>query len=358
MINLNQEETEFLKKYIDTPTPSGHEQEGQKLWLEYIKPYINQYFVDVTGSVAGILNPEKKYKVLIEAHVDQVSYYVNYISKEGFIYVTKIGGADPVIAPSKHVRIHTRKGDVPGFFGWPAVHVRNSNQERPTIDKIFIETGCSSKKQVLDLGIDIGCPITYGEPLKILNNSIVVGPALDNKIGGFIIAQVLKKIFEAKKELPFALYVVNSVLEETGKLGATIMGNIIKPDVAVITDVTHDTQSPMYDKKQYGDIHMGKGPVLSFAPTVQKNLLDMLLEVANNSGIPYQKKASSKSTGTDTDAFFSSDSGVASALVALPLRYMHTTVETASLHDIENAIDLMFQFLIQLPANHEFHYFK
>src|SRR5690606_3273535 len=135
-----------------------------------------------------------------------------------------------------------------------AVHVRKQTQNTPTIENIFMEVGCFSKKEVLDLGIDVGCPITYDEPLRILNDNIIVGPALDNKIGGYIIAQVLKRISRESKTLPYGLYVVNSALEETGKLGASIMGNNIKPDVAIVTDVTHDTQSPMYEKKIYGDI--------------------------------------------------------------------------------------------------------
>lgn len=355
---INSTDLEFLKSYVETPSPSGHETAGQKVWLDFISPFVDEYFTDISGSVAAVINPSAKFKVLIEAHVDQVCYYVNYISKEGNIFVTKIGGADPVIAPSKRVRIHTKNGDVPGVFGWAAVHVREKNQNTPTETTIYIEAGCSSKKEVLDLGIDIGCPVTYDETLQVLNNKVVTGPALDNKIGGYVIAKVAKKLSNANVKLPYSLYIVNSVLEETGMLGASIMGNKIRPDVAIITDVTHDTQSPMYDKKKYGDIAIGRGPVLTFAPTVQKNLLNMIFNVAEKQDIPYQKKAASKSTGTDDDAFFTSDSGVASALVALPMKYMHTTAETVAMRDVNAAIELIYHFLIQLPEHHDFRTLK
>jgi putative aminopeptidase FrvX len=347
----------FLQKYINNASPSGHEHSGQQLWLEYITPYVDDYFVDIFGSVAAIINKDKKYKVVIEAHADQVSYYINFISSKGYIYVTKLGGADPVIAPSKGVNIHTSKGVVKGIFGWPATHVRKSLDKGPSLETIFIEVGCSSKQEVLNLGIDIGCPVTFDDDLKILNGNIIVGPALDNKIGGFIIAEVARKIFENGKKLPFTLYIINSVQEETGKLGAVMMGNNLHPDVAIVTDVTHDTQSPMYDKKKYGDISLGKGPVLTYAPSVQKNLLRMIQDVADKNLLSYQKK-SGKSTGTDADAFAFSDHGVACALISVPIKYMHTTAETAHMEDVERVIELIYQFLIQLEEGHDFRYFK
>jgi putative aminopeptidase FrvX len=357
-MNIPEDDLNFLKEYIRTPSPSGHEQEAQKCWLQYIRPYIDDYIVDLPGSVAGIINPGQKYKVVIEAHVDQVCYYVSYIDKKGYISVVKIGGADPVIAPSKEVIIHTEQGMVKGIFGWPAPHVRASSENTPSLNNIFIEVGCSSKKEVLDLGIEVGCPVTYYEEVKLLNDCALSGPAMDNKIGGFIIAQVAKKVFGSAKKLPFTLYAVNSVLEETGKTGALIMGNNIRPDVALVTDVTHDTQAPMYDKKTFGDIAAGKGPVLSYAPSVQKNLLAMIRQTAEKNNIPFQKKTLSKTTGTDSDSFAYSDSGVASALIAMPLKYMHTTVETIYISDVYHTIHLMYQFLMQLNAGHDFRYFK
>lgn len=341
---------EFLSNYINNASPSGHEASGQKIWLDYIKPYIDDYMVDTYGSVAAIKNPGKPYKIVLEAHADQVSYVINYISKDGYIYVAKNGGATPVIAPSKKVNIHTEKGIVTGVFGWPAPHVNNSKKDTPELENLYIDTGCSSEEELAELGVEVGCVVTFDDKLTVLNNKLYCGPGLDNGIGGFILAEVVRRLHINKVSLPFGLYLVNSVQEEVGKNGAVVMANNIKPDVAIIADVTHDTQSPMYDKKTMGDIKIGKGPVLTYSPTVQKNLLKMLLKVATGNKIPFQKKAASKSTGTDADAFAFADSGIPSALVSIPLKYMHTTVEAAHKSDVEWAIQLLYEFLLQLKA--------
>ena len=348
----------FLREYINNSSPTGKEVRSQKMWLDYIGPYIDKAINDVYGSVAAIINPDAKYKVVIEAHVDQVAFYVNYISKEGYIYVTKIGGSVPVIAPSKRVRIKTENnGIVKGIFAWPAPHVKSSKTGEPTIDSIFIETGCSSKEEVLDLGIEVGNIVVFEEEFEILNKNILTGPSLDNSLGGFALAEIARLIKENKIELPFALYLVNSVQEEVGKNGALLMANNILADVAIVIDATHDTQSPMYNKKEMGDVHLGKGPVLTYSPTVQNNLLSMLNRVAKSNDIPVQRKTAGKSTGTDADVFAYSDSGVATALVSFPLKYMHTTLEVAHKKDIELIISLLYNFLLQLKPGHNFKYF-
>ncbi|HEX8546052.1 MAG TPA: M20/M25/M40 family metallo-hydrolase [Cytophagaceae bacterium] len=353
---MNTSSKEFLFRYINNASPSGSEESGQKIWLDYIRPYVDDHFIDIYGSVAAIINPDKKFKVVIEAHSDQVSFRITYIDKNGYIYVTKNGGADPVIAPSKSVNIFTQKGIVKGVFGWAATHVRQSNQNTPTIENIFIETGLSSKKEVLESGIDIGCVVTFADELQMLND-IIVGPGLDNKVGGFMIAEVARLLKKHKEELPFALYIINSVQEETGKNGAVLMGNNIRPDIAIVTDVTHDTQAPMYNKKLFGDISCGKGPVFSLAASVHTKLVHLLMDTARENNIPFQRKAGSKGTGTDSDAFAYSDSGVAAALVALPLKYMHTTVECVHQNDVNNAIQLLLATLKKITPEIDLKYF-
>ncbi len=354
----SQKEEDFLKKYINTASPSGHEVLGQQVWLEYIKPFVDTYFVDIYGSVAAVINPEESYKVVVEAHVDQVSFYVNYIDKQGYIYVSKNGGVNPVTAPSKRVNIHTQHGIIEGIFGWPAPHVKNNKSASPEIDTIYVDTGCRSRKEIEQMGIEVGDVITFQDKLGILNDKLYTGPSLDNCIGGFMLAQLARLLHQNQIKLPYGLYLVNSVQEEVGKNGAVLMANNIIPDVAIVTDVTHDTQSPMYDKKVMGDIAIGLGPVLTISPSVQNNLLKMLIEVAKHHKLTFQKKAASKSTGTDADAFAFADSGIASALVSIPLKYMHSTVETAHKKDVENALRLVYEFLLQLPAGHDFRYFK
>ena len=356
---MRKESMDFLERYLNNASPTGYETPGQKLWLEYIKPYIDEYISDTYGTVVGVINPTATYKVVIEAHADEISWYVGYITDEGFIYLKRNGGSDHQIAPSKRVNIHTKNGIVKAIFGWPAIHVRDlKNEEAPTMKNIFLDCGCNSKKEVEKLGIHIGSVATFDDEMFILNNNFIVGRALDNRVGGFVIAEVARMLKENKKKLNFGLYIVNSVQEEIGLRGAQMIASRIKPDVAIVTDVCHDSRPPMYEKKKDGDTTCGKGAVLTYGPAVHNNVLEMLINTATRKKIPFQRDAVSRSTGTDTDAFAYSGAGVASALVSVPLRYMHTTVETVHKDDVDSAIKLIYEFLLQLKSGHEFKYIK
>ena len=356
---INKESENFLKKYLNNPSPTGFESEGQKMWLEYIRPYIDSHIVDTYGSVVGVINPEAKYKVVIEAHSDEISWFVNYITKDGFIYLRRNGGSDHQIAPSKRVNIHTKKGIVKAVFGWPAIHTRNNSTEKsPKLDNIFLDCGCKNKEEVEKLGVHVGCVVTYQDEFMILNKNYYTGRALDNRIGGFIIAEVARLLHKNKIKLPFGLYITNSVQEEVGLRGAQMIVKTIKPHVAIVTDVCHDTGTPMIDKKKQGDISCGGGPVLTYGPAVQNNLLNLLINTAEKNKVPFQRAAASRATGTDTDAFAYANGGVASALISLPLRYMHTTVESAHIEDVENVIRLIYNSLQEIKNNHDFRYLK
>ena len=346
---------EFFKNYINNASPTGYEWEGQKLWLDYVKPYTDSYFVDNYGTAVAVINPDAPYRVVIEAHADEISWYVNYITKDGLIYVIRNGGSDHQIAPSKRVNIHTDKGIVKAVFGWPAIHTRNGEKEEsPTLKNIFLDCGCTSKEEVEALGIHVGCVITYEDEFMVLNDRYYVGRALDNRAGGFMIAEVARLLSENKKKLPFGLYIVNAVQEEIGLRGAEMIAHRIKPHVAIITDVTHDTQTPMINKVSQGDLACGKGPVVSYAPAVQTNLNKLLIRTAEENKIPFQRQASSRSTGTDTDAFAYSNEGVVSALISLPLRYMHTTVEMVHKEDVDNVIRLIYETLLNIDPEYDF----
>ncbi|MEN8249403.1 MAG: M42 family metallopeptidase [Bacteroidota bacterium] len=356
---MDKKSKKFLEEYINNAAPTGFESPGQKIWYDYIKPYTDTYISDTYGTMVGVINPEAEYKVVIEAHADEISWFVNYITDEGYIYVIRNGGSDHQIAPSMRVNIHTKKGIVKGVFGWPAIHVRQGEKETtPTLKNIFVDVGCSSKAEVEKLGIHVGSVITFEDEFMVMNKNYFVGRALDNRMGGFIIAEVARRLHEKKVKLPFGLYVVNSVQEEIGLRGAQMIAERIKPDVAIVTDVTHDTTAPLYSKIKSGDIKCSSGPVVSYGPAVQNNVRDMIIEVAEKKKIPFQRLSASRSTGTDTDAFAYSNAGVASALISLPLKYMHTTVETVHKDDVEKVIKLMYEFLVQLKAGHDFRYIK
>ena len=356
---LNTASISFLEKYLNNAAPTGYEWEGQKIWMDYLKPYVDEFITDTYGTAVGVINPDAKYKVVIEGHADEISWYVNYISDKGLIYVIRNGGSDHQIAPSKIVNIHTDKGIVKGVFGWPAIHTRNkANEEAPKPDNIFIDTGCATKKEVEALGVHVGCVITYPDEFHILNGDKFVCRALDNRMGGFMIAEVARLLKENKKELPFGLYITNSVQEEIGLRGAEMITQTIKPNVAIVTDVTHDTTTPMIDVKKEGLLELGKGPVVAYAPAVQQKLRDLITSTAIENKIPFQRSALSRATGTDTDAFAYSNGGVASALISLPLRYMHTTVEMVHREDVENVIKMIYETLLKIEDGETFSYFK
>lgn len=355
---MDNKSREFLYNYLNNAAPTGFESSGQKIWLDYLKPYIHEHFTDVYGTAVGVINPDHKYKVVIEGHADEISWFVNYINDKGYIYVIRNGGSDHQIAPSKRVNIHTKNGVVKGIFGWPAIHVRKDKEDAPSLKNIFIDVGASSREEVEEMGIHVGSVITFDDELMELNEKYLVGRALDNRMGGFMIAEVARRLSENKVELPFGLYVVNAVQEEIGLRGAEMISRTIEPNVAIVTDVTHDTNSPMYDKQKSGDISAGKGPTLSYAPAVQNNLRDMIISVAEEKEIPFQRLASSRFTGTDTDAFAYSGKGVASALISLPLKYMHTTVEMVDKSDVDNVISLIYETLLKIENGQDFRYIK
>lgn len=358
-ISLNDQSLGFLKAYIDNAAPTSFESKGQELWLEYIKPYVDKRFVDDYGTAVAVINPDAPYKVVVEAHADEISWYVNYITTDGLIYVIRNGGSDHQIAPSKRVNIHGEHGVVKGVFGWPAIHTRSGEKEQaPTQKNIFIDCGCTTKEEVLALGINIGTVITYEDEFMVLNDRYYVGRALDNRVGGFMIAEVARLLHENKEQLPFGVYFVNAVQEEIGLRGAEMIARRIKPNVAIVTDVTHDTTTPMIDAKVQGDAKCGGGPVVAYGPAVQMNLLKLIIDVAKDQEIEIQRNALSRSTGTDTDAFAYSNDGTPSALISLPLRYMHTTVEMVHKDDVLNVIKLIYHALLKIENNHDFKYIK
>ena len=356
---LNEKSLSFLQSYLNNPSPTGYEWEGQKIWMEYLKPYVDSFITDPYGTAVGVINPEADFKVVIEAHSDEISWYVNYITDNGLIHVIRNGGSDHMIAPSKWVDIHTENGMVKGVFGWPAIHTRMAGKEdTPKLENITIDVGATKKEEVEKMGIHVGCVITYPDTFHVLNENKFVSRALDNRVGGFMIAEVARLLHEHNVTLPFGLYITNSVQEEIGLRGAEMITHRIRPHVAIVTDVCHDTSTPMIDKKKQGDNILGAGPVISYAPAIQQKLRERIIETAKSKDIPFQRHASSRYTGTDTDAFAYSNGGVPSALISLPLRYMHTTVEMVQKEDVENVIKLIFETVQNIKNGETFSYFE
>ena len=357
---LTDQSFSFFKNYINTPSPVGFEYTGQRLWVDYIRKYVDDIYTDPYGTAVGIINPSMPFKVVIEAHVDEISWFVNYITNEGLIYLKRNGGVDHQVAPAQRVFIHGKKGPVKAVFGWPAIHTRINNADKEPVakvDNLFLDCGARNKKELEELGVQVGNVVTYQAGFDELAYDFYIGRAFDNRIGGFMIAEVARLLKENKKKLPFGLYVVNAVQEEIGLRGAEMIARRLKPNVAIITDVTHDTSTPMINKIVEGDTTCGKGPSLSYGPAVHNKLLQFVQDVAEKNKIPVQLRTVSRSTGTDTDSFAYANDGCPSVLISIPLRYMHTTVEMLHRNDIEQTIRLMYETVLNLTPKTNLSYF-
>jgi len=339
----------FLKKYINTPSPSEQEMElgGQKVWIDYVTPFCDRVDVDSYGNAYAYYGKVPKSSgpiktVLLDAHADEIGFFVFDITDKGFIKIGTLGGSDITIAPSSRVDIWGNKGKVSGVFGHPAIHVHKRKFEHK-VESTFIDIGVSTKDEVLAKGIEIGTPITMSDGYMDLGD-YYCGRALDDKIGGFITAQLLKRLHTEGIKLPFELVVVNAVQEEVGLHGAKMAALKIKPDLAIAIDVTHDTQSPAYNPNLQGSLTAGDGIVIMSAPSLHKNVVKMLKNVANDFDIPFQQIASGGASGTNADAY-AYPHGIPTGLLKMAMRYMHTTVETVHKKDVDSAIELLYKSL-------------
>ena len=338
---------EFLYNYINAYSPVAQEWEGQKIWSNYIKQYVDYLECDNYGTVYGVIKSytDFNYRVVIEAHCDEISWIITKIDQDGLIYVARNGGSDSLIAPSKKALIHTREnGKISCVFGFPAIHTRDTSKDvSPKPSDLFVDAGFDKKEDVLSAGIEVTNIITFEETFSELGN-YYVGKSLDNKIGGYIISQVVKRLYENKIELPYDLYIVNSVQEEVGLYGAKNIAQLLKANVALVHDVCHATNTPTISTIKNGDIKCGKGPTLEYSAQNHRKLLDFIREVAVENKIDYQLEVGGP--GNDTIGFFLANT--VTAIIASPLKYMHTTCEMVNKFDVENAIELFYQCLLKM----------
>ena len=341
---------EFLYNYLNAYAPVAQEIEGQLIWTNYIMPYCDEVKQDAYGTAYGVVKGyQTSQKVVIEAHCDEIAWIITHIEESGMIRVKRHGGSDNMIAPSKTVMIHTHNGKkVRGLFGWPAIHTRKKYTDMGYDQhELWVDTGLKDKKAVLKAGVEVGNLITFDTQLEEIGD-YYVGRSLDNKIGGYIIAEALRKISESGNKLPYDLYVVNSVQEEVGLHGAKKIAKKIKADLALVHDVCHNTNTPKIDKAKDGDNKGGLGPCLEYTAQNHRGINKMIRELAEEHKIPVQLTVGSY--GNDTMAFFMENTPT--AILATPLKYMHTTVEMAHKKDVKACIKLFVKFLQNLtPAD-------
>ena len=350
---MDGEQRDFLERLIEAPGPSGYEQPVREEWRKYTAGFADSVESDLHGNVIAVRNPDGQLRVMFAGHCDELGFQVNYISDEGFIYFNTIGGHDASLIPGRRVVIHADGGPVRGVTGRKAVHLTTAADRGKAvkIEDIWIDIGVADREEAGKL-VRVGDAVTYDLGMKELRNDIAVARAFDNKVGAWVVAEALRRI--ESKNLEAAVIAVATVQEEIGLRGATTSAFGIDPTVAVAVDVTHATDSPGVNKKTVGDVRLGGGPVIARGPNINPVVEKMLFDAAEDAGIDVQVEAESRGTGTDANAIQISRAGVATALVGVPLRYMHSPSEVISMADADATASLLAAFAERVRADSDF----
>ncbi len=351
---MRTESLEFFKKLIETPSPSGFELEGQKVWIDYVSKFADKTYLTVNTAAIGIVNPDAKVRVMLAGHGDELGLMISYINDGGYIYFKQLGGYDPTILCGQRVIIHSSVGEsICGVIGKKSIHMtkRDAVGKAMKISDLWIDIGAKDKEDAEKL-IAIADPITLDIGWMDLQNNLAVARAFDDRAGSFIVAEVLRLVAEAKPKV--GVYAVSTSQEETTGVGAKTATYEINPDIAIVVDVTNTTDYPGTDKIKYGDNKIGEGPVISRGSMLNKGVALRLIKIAKEKEIPYQIEAVAGWTGTDASSIVPIRSGVATGEIGIPNRYMHTPVELISLDDVDNIIKLIVEFVLSLEADVSF----
>lgn len=355
---MKKDDRDFLYSLLESRSPTGFEMPGQKVWADWIREHSDSVECDAYGSTWATLAGKSDHILMLAAHADEIGYMIKHIDEKGFLRLDRVGGSDDATARGRRIAILGDKGLVSGIIGNTAIHLRRDtigSEKVPAVHDLWVDVGAGNAADVAKLGIRVGHPAVYQDGPMELANQCIVGRALDNRIGGYIIAQVMKRVATSKRKPAFTLLCLNAIQEEVGGNGASMATYRLRPDLAICLDVTHATDTPGIDAAKHGMVKLGSGPSLTHGTANHPLVVKRLMETAIASKVPIQHEASSRFTGTDTDRIFQSRRGIPSALVSLPLRCMHSTVETAHLDDIAHTIDLLTAFVFALRDPEEFH---
>ncbi|HCU23162.1 MAG TPA: hydrolase [Candidatus Atribacteria bacterium] len=335
---------EFLKKLIETPSPSGFEEQIQKIFEERVQDKIDKFYKDYHGNAIGVIYPDASFRVMLAGHCDEVGLMVEFINDQGYIHFSTIGGIDSHITPGKRVIIHSSQGPVKGVIGKKPIHLMEEKERQKVvkIEEQWIDVGAKNKEELTKI-VQIGDPITMDVGFDQLLGSRVVGRGFDDRVGAFIVAEVLRMV--QKEKLQCGVYGVSTVQEELGLRGARTSAFRIDPHLGIAIDVTFASDCPDINKRKVGDVSLGKGPVIARGPNINPHIFRKLVEVASQKNIPYQIQAESRATGTDANSIQINRQGVATGLLGIPNRYMHTPSEVIDCDDLDAAIELLAGFL-------------
>jgi putative aminopeptidase FrvX len=354
---MNDDAKEFLFSLLNVPSPTGFEAEAQKTWISHISRYSDSVDNDAYGNAWAIRNGQKEgLTLMVEAHADEIGFIIQNIGDEGFLYVNKIGGSDRAIARGKRLKILGDRGPVIGVIGNTAIHLREKDDDKiPEVHQLFVDIGAKSRAEVESRGIRVGHPAIFTDAVETITTDRVVGRAIDNRIGGFILTQLFDGLSSLTERPAATVIGLNAVQEEIGGFGAKMATYRLDPKIALVLDVTHATDSPGIDRNKHGSIKLGGGPSVTHGSANHPRLVAQLIETSRRVDIQLQNEAASRTTGTDTDSIFQSKQGIPSALVSIPLRYMHSTVEMVDLRDVESCVRLLREFVVGLTDLSEFY---
>ena len=355
------EDHAFLFDLLNTPSPTGFEIAGQRKWAAYVRAHADRVENDAYGTAWATLDARAAQgspkRIMLEAHADEIGFILKQITKEGFLRIDRIGGSDTATARGRRLEILGDNGPVRGIIGNTAIHLRKDSlgdEKAPKVYELYVDVGASNPVEVAALGLRVGHPAVYADQAEALGSHYIVSRALDNRMGGYILSQVLANLSQRQASLRSTVHAVNSVQEEIGGHGARMVAHRLMPDVCIVLDVTHATDTPGIDAAQHGEVKLGGGPSVTHGTCNHPAVIARLLEVAKQLNIPIQHESSSRYSGTDTDVIFETREGIPSALISLPLRYMHSVVEMADLNDVKQVIELLTAFVESVSETDKF----
>jgi putative aminopeptidase FrvX len=347
----------FLQALLEAPSPSGYEQPAQRVFRSYIRRYADKVYGDVLGNTFGFLRGRGKngLTVMLAGHCDEVGFMVKFIDDQGFLYFAAIGGIDDQLLPGSRVQIHSQKGALLGVIGRKPIHlIEPKEQEKGVkIHSLFIDIGAASRKEAERI-VRIGDPVTFVGGVEELWSERIVSRGLDDKVGSFVVAEVLRKIRQKKERPLCSVYAVSTVQEEVGLRGATTSAYQIQPDVGIAIEVGHASDYPEIDKKRVGEYKLGAGPIIARGANINPHVYERLIRTAKKTKLPVQVLGAPRATGTDANVIQLSRKGVATGLVSIPLRYMHSPAEVLSLKDLDATCQLLVDFLFDLEEGIRF----
>ncbi|WP_435193910.1 M20/M25/M40 family metallo-hydrolase [Natronomonas sp. EA1] len=344
---MNERQREFLDDLLATATPSGFETAGQRVWVEYVETFADAVHTDAYGNAVAVVEGDGP-EVLLGGHGDEIGLMVRDITDDGFLKLTRVGGADRTVTRGQHVTVHGADGPVDGVIGQVAIHLRDTGEEGQTdIAEQYVDIGADDETAAREL-VEVGDPITFDTRVHDLQGSLVSARGMDNRVGTWAAAEALRRAAEVDPDA--TVYAVSTVQEEVGFQGAKMVGFDLDPDVAVAADVTHATDTPESPGSKGSGIELGAGPVVARGSTNHPVVVDAVREVAAAEGIDVQLQSAGSATGTDADAFFTTKGGIPSLNVGVPNRYMHTPVEVVDLTDLDAVADLLAAFAARADA--------